>query len=194
MASVLRHVKAVKMSAYEFQVIKTAVEMRRDEIEKLKVWIREILKVSIMTNWLGNFLNLTSIITFTVVSIYSASPDQVNTAKIFTVVSTINIISEPLLMLGQRLGSLLTAWASLKRIEEFLLLEEKEEPIAIENEKGAEDKEIECRVELHNATFGVKGKAEILKNLDLHLVNPSLWMVVGKVGSVSCPFATLAET
>ncbi|ORX34001.1 P-loop containing nucleoside triphosphate hydrolase protein [Kockovaella imperatae] len=181
-ASVLRHIKAVKMSAYEFQVIKTAVDMRKDEIDKLKYWIREILKVSIMTNWLGGFLNLITIITFTVVSIYTSNANNVNTAKIFTVVSTISIISEPLLMLGQQLSSMVSAYASLKRIETFLMLEERQEPMMEEPEKDLSEKESQCRVEFHNASFGIKDKATILKNLNVHQVDPSLWMIVGKVG------------
>ncbi len=58
----------------------------------------------VATNWLGTFFALLTIITYTVASFYSSQgTNAVTTAKIFTVTSTISLISEPLLVVGQHI-------------------------------------------------------------------------------------------
>ncbi|WWD21405.1 hypothetical protein CI109_105890 [Kwoniella shandongensis] len=190
-SSVLRHIKAVKLSAYEPLIQRRGVEFRSNEISAQLGWIVEILKVSIATNWLGNFLNLVTVITFTVASLYSAQGGgAVTTAKIFTIVSTITLISDPLLMLGQRLGAIVSAWASLKRIEEFLLEDERErvEDVQLIDGKAGV---LEQRIVMRGASFGVKGKITVLEGLDVELVKPRLWMIAGRVG---CGKSTLLQS
>jgi ATP-binding cassette subfamily C (CFTR/MRP) protein 1 len=185
-SSVLRHIKSIKLSAYEPIIQNRAVELRHDEINTYIVWVKSILRVSIITNWLGNFLALITVITFTVVSLFSSSGGgAVTTAKVFTVVSTISLLSSPLLMLGQQLGAIVSAWASVKRIEEFLLQEER-----VEFGEGLERDDIksdvlEQKIQIKNASFGVKDKITILSDMNVDLVKPSLWMIIGRVGCVS---------
>lgn len=206
MASVFRHVKAIKLSAYEPYMISKAVDMRAAEIKALRKWLVELLKVSIVTNWLSSFLGLVTIITFTVVSLYTTGGNSVTTAKVFSVITVIQLISEPLLMLGQQWGKIVTAWASFNRIEVFLLREEKDgsgEPRIIDGNNETiqypgdqEGKNIKLdvsttrpikRAVLTGASFGIAGKLTLLKELevDVKLAGPALWMVVGRVGSVS---------
>lgn len=148
-------------------------------------WVKEVLKVSIATNWLGNFIALVTIITYTVVSLYSTTEGgAVTTAKVFTVISTIKIISEPLLMFGQRLGAMVTAWASFKRIEDFLLCDERAAAQLTDGEATTGSTTANCHIVLRHASFGVKDKAVLLEGLDVELVDPALWMIVGRVGSV----------
>jgi ATP-binding cassette subfamily C (CFTR/MRP) protein 1 len=187
MASVLKHIKAIKMSAYEPFVTDKAVHLRQTEINALVAWIVEILKVSIATNWLGNFLSLITVTTFTLVSIYSRnSGGQVTTAGVFAVISTIQLISNPLLMLGQRWSSLVTAWASFKRIEDFLLCDEKEEFIAVQTGDELQslgETKAGIRIRLDHASFGVHNQITLLNDLNVNIVTPNLWMLVGRVGS-----------
>lgn len=186
-SSVLRHIKAIKMSAYEACVTVKAVNMRETEVVALITWIMQILKVSIATNWLNNFLALVTVTTFTVVSIFSQNGGgAVTTARIFTVISTISLISMPLLMLGQRWSGLVTAWASWKRIEEFLLCEEKE---AAKEENDEQDGLLlrpggmDRHVRLGGASFGVRNKVTLLHEVEVDITNQRLWMIVGRVGS-----------
>ena len=203
MASVLQHIKAIKTSAYEPFIIRKAEKLRDIELSAFVGWVKEVLKVSITTNWLGNFLALVTVGTFTVVSLYSpGSGSAVTTAKIFTVISTIDLISEPLLMLGQQWGSMVTAWASFKRIETFLLCEEK----AISKSKPTEDSptaeniadsggsvvpRVTPHLELKNASYGVREKVTLLEDISIDLVVPALWMIMGRVGSVSDYYRTV---
>ena len=200
MASVLQHIKAIKTSAYEPFIIRKAETLREVELSAFVGWIKQILKVSITTNWLGNFLALVTVSTYTIVSLYSPEGGAaVTTAKIFTVISTIDLISEPLLTLGQQWGSMVTAWASFKRIEDFLLCEEKAtnkfkpQKDSSTAEDMAESKELEMELiqrvtphlELRNASYGLKGKVTLLEDISLDLTVPALWMIMGRVGSVS---------
>jgi ABC-type multidrug transport system fused ATPase/permease subunit len=154
--------------------------MRTDEVAALVKWIIEVLKVSIITNWLAHFLSLLTIVTFTLVSLYT-SGEGVTTARIFTVVATIELISMPLLNLGQKIGSLVTAWASLKRIEEFLMMEERTE---------VEENAVEGHhVRLSGATFGIRDKATLLHDLDVGIDGNKVWMITGRVGCVSVHFS-----
>lgn len=211
-SSVLRHIKAIKLSAYEPRIFSIAHQMRIHEVKCLVGWIIQILKVSILTNYLANFLNISTITTFSLVSLYTNHDNGgISTAKIFTVVSTIELISEPLLMLGQQLGSLITAWASLKRIEEFLLTDEKVErdgfddpEIEAEQEEGikmidgnddpqrklsVEDRHTLRSIKMDNASWGIQGKTKtkLLEGIYINLNEPSLWMITGRVGCVSFP-------
>jgi ATP-binding cassette subfamily C (CFTR/MRP) protein 1 len=177
------------MSAYETSVQVKADALREAEMVVLVRWRKQVLKVSIATNWLGSFLALLTVSTYTVVSLYSTTATNgVTTAKIFTVTSTVTIISEPLLLLGQRMGQILSAWASVKRIQEFLLLEEQ-----VEQQLAGMESEVEMtvmrseekRILLQDASFGVKDKITVLNNLNVDLINPALWVIVGRVGCVS---------
>jgi ATP-binding cassette subfamily C (CFTR/MRP) protein 1 len=184
MASVLRHIKAIKLSAYETPITNTALTLRDNEIHCLREWIKEILKVSIFTNYNSNFLSLITVTTYTLVSLFGGG--GVSTAKIFTTVTTIALISEPLLMLGQQLGNIVSAWASWKRVEEFLLSEEKVTEVQ-GSSSGIEllDKKSAMGISFSEADIGVKGKDAFLHGISVVLTAPPLWMIVGRVGSVS---------
>ncbi len=192
MGSVLRHIKAIKMSAYEPLVIRKAEIFRDEELQALVRWIKQILKVSITTNWLGNFLSLVTVIAFTLISLYTGSArDHVTTGKVFTVIATLSLISLPLLMLGQKLGAIVSAWASFKRVEQFLLDKERQSSEGTSwgsQEVGDRVEDPSCKIDLNDATFGVKDKATLIKNISIHLSHPRLWMVIGRVGSVSLYF------
>ena len=184
MASVLRHIKAIKLSAYEPPITNTALTLRDHEIHCFREWMKQILKVSIFTNYIANFLNLITITTYTLVSLFSGG--GVSTARIFATVSTIALISDPLLMLGQQLGNIVSAWASFKRLEGFLLSEEKVTEIH-GSSSGIEllDKESSTGISFSEADIGVKGKDAFLHGITVDLAAPPLWMIVGRVGSVS---------
>ncbi|KAK8847661.1 hypothetical protein IAR55_005520 [Kwoniella newhampshirensis] len=185
--------RTLKLSAYETIVQSRAEAFRASEISALRAWIVEILKVSIATNWLGNFLSLVTVATYTVVALLSSEGGgAVTTAKVFTIVSTITLISEPLLMLGQHMGALVSAWASVKRIETFLLQDEKIQN-AIDEIDDPDSKRgvLEQRIVMKEAKFGVKDKITVLDELNVELVKPALWMVVGRVG---CGKSTLLQS
>lgn len=188
MSSVLRHIKAIKLSAYEPSIIKTAIESRDQEIHVFRKFMRQILVVSVVTNYVSSFLSLLTVGTYTLVSLYVDGGIGLSTSKIFTVITTIALLANPLRDLGQQLGSIFSAWASFKRTEVFLLCEEKlaqttPETSDIELQTNQLISSVEIRIS--GANFGVRDKITILHDVNIELTNPALWMLVGRVGSVS---------
>lgn len=186
MASVLRHIKAIKLSAYEPSIVKTAINLRDKEISRLRKWIKEILIISIVTNYVSQFLSLLTIITYTLVSLYASDQGGISTAKVFTVISTIALIANPLRDLGQRIGTILSAWASFKRIEAFLQSEEKhgDRPTTLSDIELQNKKVTTVELRISEADFGVRDKITLLHNVNIQMTSPALWMLVGRVGSV----------
>lgn len=184
MSSVLRHVKAIKLSAYETSIAKTACELRDQEIFVFRRYMKQFLIVIIVTNNIAAFLSLLTVIAYTLVSRFVEGGTGLSTAKLFTVVATIALLAYPLRSLGQQLGAILSAWASFKRIEEFLLSEEK---YGASSTSSLPEKEPVGAVEIRitDAEFGVRDKIAILHDINIQLTDPSLWMLVGRVGSVS---------
>lgn len=99
-------------------------------------------------------------------------------------------------VLGQNFPTLAASWASLKRIEKFLLLEERQERRIGSAEKlqniseSLGDIELETRtspaIVMEHAEFSWAPDADsFLKDLTLRCDEPKLYMCVGPVASVS---------
>lgn len=199
MGSVLQHIKAVKLSAYEHTMGTKAIQLRDAEVSAEVAFIVQVLKASLATNWLANFLSLTTITTFTLVSLFAAHGGSgVTTAKVFTVISTISLISDPLLMLGQNFSSLVSACASFMRIQNFLLAAESHDPsndpttnllddeFDKKNDTQLTSYRQEAFVRLEGASFGVSSSSTtLLHELRCDMRDFGLWTVIGQVGSVS---------
>lgn len=128
-----------------------------------------IYRTSSVTNYLKSLLSLATLVTFTVVSIYS-SAHQVNTATFFTAIAVLNVITNPLLIAGQRYAQIMSAFASVGRIQEFLMQPDRKD--------AREDAETIVATDL---TVGVK-EADLLHDMSFTLPS-GLTMVVGSVGS-----------
>ena len=90
---------------------------------------------------------------------------------------------------GQALPSLFTAYASLKRIESFLNLDEKPVvPTAAENDHDLLEPSFEFKISQANFSWDREGTI-VLNEIDVALETGKLHMCVGPVGSVS--FSTL---
>jgi ABC-type multidrug transport system fused ATPase/permease subunit len=170
--------------------------MRDDEIAALRKWISEILIISIVTNYVSNFMGLLTVTTYALVSLYAHSGSGVSTSTIFTVISTIGLLADPLRSLGQQIGNIVSASASWKRIEEFLLSNEQQNIGVVEDDRmddglrlrpaaGSAGQAFQQGISFANAAFGIQDKITLLHGVNIELDKPALWMVVGRVGSVS---------
>lgn len=117
-------------------------------------------------------LSLGTLVTYSVVSHFSAS-HEVNTSTFFTVIAVLVVITDPLLIVGQRYASIMAASASIKRIEDFLQKPEKHD------QRLSGD-----YIVAKNVNLGTSNTI-LLKNLDFEIPLQMLTMVVGSVGSVS---------
>lgn len=117
-------------------------------------------------------LSLGTLVTYSIVSQYSSS-HAVNTSVFFTVIAVLVVITDPLLIVGQRFASIMAASASIKRIEEFLQKPE------IQDQRNTGD-----AIVAKNANLGTN-ETLLLKDLNFHIPLNKLTMIVGPVGSVS---------
>ena len=90
--SVIRNIKAVKLSGYEDVLIKK-LEMLRDlELEKQVSFYWRILGVSLYTNCLRSILQIATLVTYTIIS-QNSSDKSVDTAVFFTAISVLTVIT-----------------------------------------------------------------------------------------------------
>ena len=106
--------------------------------------------------------------------------------RLFTIVTTVNLLSEPLAVIGQLLPTLFAAYASVKRIESYLLLEDKEN--ALEDDKSFVDEKqgrIASPIKMTDASFSWASDADpYLKDVNIELQPGKLHLCIGPVASV----------
>jgi ATP-binding cassette subfamily C (CFTR/MRP) protein 1 len=120
-------------------------------------------------------LSLATLVTYTIVSYLSPSHD-ISTGTFFTAIAVLTVITDPLLIVGQRYAQIMAATASIKRIEEFLLQPEMKDT---RTPAGA--------IVMEDASFGTP-KIVLLKNVNCSMPLKKLTMIVGPVGAVSLLF------
>lgn len=120
--SFLRAVQAIKMMAWESLAIDQLVAARSIEIAAMKRYYWCLSNVVAATNLASDLLMLVTFVVYALVCKLSSSSSlaDFNTRIVFTALSTLNLISNPLLMIGQRLAILMSSLASLQRIQLFL--------------------------------------------------------------------------
>ncbi|KAH8918190.1 hypothetical protein BT69DRAFT_1354084 [Atractiella rhizophila] len=197
MASAIRNIKSIKLGAYEDIIAKKIVALRSEEVKAYKYYGTQIWKTSAVTSeslivcdskpskdeaisdWSANFLTLCTLTAFGIASVVSNDPTyQISTSKLFTVIATLQIIAEPLLMVGQSYSSIQAGFVSIKRIETLLLKEEKK---VQEREKQQTEKDRPV-IKVNKATFHLSGKT-LLKDISIACSSGSLTMVIGRVAS-----------
>ncbi|KDN37670.1 P-loop containing nucleoside triphosphate hydrolase protein [Tilletiaria anomala UBC 951] len=121
--SLIRAIRTVKMMAWDNVSLRTLLEFRQAEVKAMRRYYSQLSAVVSATNLAADALLLVTFVVFALVDRRS-HPDttRFDTQTIFTALSALNLISTPLLMIGQRFAILLSALASLDRIQHFLEL------------------------------------------------------------------------
>lgn len=120
-----------------------------------------------------------------------AATEPLTASKLFTILTIVELLSSPINTVGQMLPSFMASYASLVRLQGFLILEEKPTELApltvvdVAEEKGAEDEKRDCRrvsneVSVESASFGWDKETKVLEDLffrltpgELHMVRPT---------------------
>lgn len=109
--------------------------------------------------------------------------------RLFTIVTTVNLLSAPLNDLGQAMPVIFAAYASIKRIQSFLLLEDQTDTDSVGEDHGAVKRPLgdSCSaIKMENASFGWTAEGEpFLHDVTLNLQSGQLHVCVGSVASVS---------
>ncbi|KAF4629796.1 hypothetical protein G7Y89_g8347 [Cudoniella acicularis] len=183
-SKVISNMTNLKISGLSVPMEDLIQNMRVDELKTASGF----RMIYIIINTIGYTpMVLSPVITFAVTS------QTLNVATIFTSISYLLLLADPLSLLFQNSPNLLAAFACLDRIQAFLEKEPRvdfriPQPNRSKFEKedsGSEDSEEKPRsaISILNGSFGWRTDKLSLKNINLHIPTSRLTMVVGPVAS-----------
>lgn len=120
---ILQAVRFVKFFGWESSFLKRINDLRTREIRAIKVLLSIRNAINAVSMSLPIFASMLSFIT------YSLSKHPLNPAPIFSSLALFNSLRIPLNLLPMIIGQVIDAWASVKRIQEFLLTEEQADDV-----------------------------------------------------------------
>ncbi|KAJ7493649.1 P-loop containing nucleoside triphosphate hydrolase protein [Mycena latifolia] len=193
LTSVLHNYLPMKWSRYEDVVGARAAQLRAEEMRGAHSFYNNICITGALTVTAGIACNLSVLGPYAALAAHGHSALDPN--RMFTIVATLNLMIEPLNLIGGLLPQLIAAYASLKRIEGYLSQEEKPSP-SKEYQDGPE-KPRDQDISLEAASFSwVPDSPPFLGPLSLRLMQGQLHVCVGPVAAGKSMFllSLLGET
>ncbi|KAH9920611.1 P-loop containing nucleoside triphosphate hydrolase protein [Fomitopsis serialis] len=122
-SSMISNSLSIKWSCYEEVLAAKAGRLRQEEMDEARKFYNGIALSAALANTAGTLCILSVLGPYVLLAARNGrAPLDVN--RLFTIVTTLNLVSQPLSFLGQHFPILAASWASLKRIQTFLLLDE----------------------------------------------------------------------
>lgn len=118
---ILQAVRFVKFFGWESSFLERIGDIRKREIRAIQILLAMRNGINAVSMSLPVFASMLSFIT------YSLSMHPLDPAPIFSSLALFNALRLPLLLLPMILGQVIDAWASMARIQEYLLAEEQED-------------------------------------------------------------------
>ena len=118
---ILQAVRFVKYFGWETSFLERVNDIRRREIRSIQFLLAIRNGINAVSMSLPIFASMLSFIT------YSLSKHDLNPAPIFSSLALFNSLRMPLNLLPMVIGQVIDAWASLGRIQEFLIAEEQDD-------------------------------------------------------------------
>ncbi|XP_018322221.1 probable multidrug resistance-associated protein lethal(2)03659 [Agrilus planipennis] len=170
MGQLVAGIQVIKMFVWEDALAEVVRKVRADEISSLTkiVYLKSILSVaSVFTERFATFITIIS---------FALLGNVITTATVFSVASFYSVL-QLTIAVNHPLAVLLTcdAKVSAKRLQQFLLLKEREECKVIIKNDGA--------ISLRNVDVFWKSIIPSLTNITMNIPNGSLCAIVGPVGS-----------
>ncbi|KAI3323118.1 ATP-binding cassette transporter protein [Xylariaceae sp. AK1471] len=137
---ILQSVRFVKYFGWETAFVKRLEEVRDREIHGIQVLLAIRNAINSVSLSLPIYASFLSFIT------YSLTDHGLGPAEVFSSLALFNGLRLPLNLLPLVIGSIVDAWSSLKRIQDFMLSEEQEDTAVFKPEN-------ENAVEMSNASF-----------------------------------------
>ena len=216
-ASVLAHIQGIKLMAYESVLLTKLRAYRQKEIDLMRTFLNQTCAIGIWTNAVSHSMLLSMIVTMFVVDRVTGSK-LVTTNSVFTAMTIVGIVQNPILMIGQDYGEhrssipllippthtfvlstaaqILTALSSITRIEDF----NNQADAPVPSSKAADRVGLEPgeAVRLTGASIGWKpeAKAVVLRDVNLSIPQGKLTMICGRTatGKSTLLAALLGET
>ncbi|KAJ6594611.1 P-loop containing nucleoside triphosphate hydrolase protein [Mycena capillaripes] len=184
LTSVVHNYLPVKLSGYENVLADYAISLRAREMDGARSFYNNIAITGALasSSWTACVLS--------VLGPYSALAVRGHAAldptRLFTIVATVNLLSAPLKLLGTGLPQLLAASASLKRIEAYFSMEDRED---FQTPKGADENPWDSKnsvgdISLYEASFSwAADKPAFLGPITITLSHQHLHVYAGSVAS-----------
>ncbi|KAL8745735.1 MAG: hypothetical protein Q9190_002174 [Brigantiaea leucoxantha] len=137
---VLQSVRFVKYFGWETSFLERIGQIRKREIRSIQILLAIRNAINAVSMSLPIFASMVSFIT------YSLSKHALNPAPIFSSLALFNSLRMPLNLLPLVIGQVIDAWASIGRVQDFLLAEEQKEDVQW-------DLEGENAISMKNAQF-----------------------------------------
>ncbi|KAJ7151958.1 P-loop containing nucleoside triphosphate hydrolase protein [Mycena filopes] len=197
LTSVLHNYLPMKWARYEPAVSKRAAQLRAREMQGAHSFYNNICITGALSATAGIACSLSVLGPYAALSAHGHG--SLDPQRMFTIFATMSLMTGPLDLIGSYLPSLMAAWASLKRIERYLSLEEKRIPTPDHGEKGrvSSEKHIDLDIRLEGASFAwAHGKPSTLGPLTLALRHNQLHICLGPIASGKTTFllSLLRET
>ncbi|CAL1707862.1 unnamed protein product [Somion occarium] len=184
LSSIIHKFLPIKWSRYEGILAEKAAEFRAAEMNRARSFYNLVALMAAVSNSAGTLCILS------VLGPYAALAARGDGAaldpnRLFTIVTTVNLLSSPLNILGQYMPSIFAAYASIKRIESFLLFDEKEDNA--DSDKGSSEKaesEELTSIKMVDAVFAWSPDSEpFLQDININLCGGQLHLCTGPVAS-----------
>ncbi|KAG9076600.1 hypothetical protein FRC06_009417, partial [Ceratobasidium sp. 370] len=196
-SSVISNLMPIKMSAYEKKLEEKVARYREEEMKGAASFFTFLTIAVAISNTAGSLSALAVLGTYAGLVSHNPSIGSFNTVSIFTILTTVQILSVPLNFLGQSFPYLFAAYTSLQRINTFLMMDEKQ-PLPLMNETDDDEKHEKSKglIQLKHASLAWDKTARaVLHDITFTLRPGVLFMCVGPVasGKTSLMAAMLGE-
>ncbi len=171
-SSVFTDAKNIKLAGYSDVVTSKLCDAREEEIGKMRKFLLREAFVAAWTNWVSQAMLVVLLATMVIVEA-NTGQELITTQHVFTALTLLKIIQSPITQLGQEYVSILTALASLRRIEGFLLQEDAPPT------KRSSSEDLAAR--FTNATLG--WTEAVLSGVNLSIQRGTTTMICGRASS-----------
>ncbi|KAK7692904.1 hypothetical protein QCA50_004540 [Cerrena zonata] len=184
LSSVINKFLPIKWSNYEDIMAICTLNLRKSEMEKAKSFYMMVALMGAVSSS-ASFLCILSVLGPYAALAARGQGSVLDPNRLFTIVTTVNLLSAPLNILGQFLPNIFAAYASVKRIESFLLLEDKEEDAV--DDKSSEEKPQSSdfsSIKIVDGSFAWTSESEaFLQDVNIELDPGRLHLCIGPVAS-----------
>jgi ATP-binding cassette subfamily C (CFTR/MRP) protein 1 len=188
-AYVVGNMKGVRMLGLSETVFNMLTKLRHDEVDASIFFRKLIVWVTLISNVMFQLTTLTTYATFTIIMLAKGNGTTLDLNKLYGSLSALKLFTTPFAFVLQMLPQIQTGFASIERIEKFLMgAEEQDDSGSTSGNEGMELLPLGANrqgghvISLENATFAIDNQP-LLHDLTASFSANTFTMIVGKVGS-----------
>jgi ATP-binding cassette subfamily C (CFTR/MRP) protein 1 len=192
-AYVVGNMRGVRMLGLSETVFRMLTKLRHDEVDASIYFRKLIVWVTLISNVMFQLTTLTTYVAFTIIMLAKGNGSTLDLNTLYGSLSALKLFTTPFGFVLQMLPQIQTGFASIERIEKFLMgeavpLGEQGDSGSTPRSEGIEllplgaNREGGPVISLRNATFAIDNQP-LLHDLTASFFTNTFTMIVGKVGS-----------